>query len=214
MFRLVCFAFAFFFYTNLYATDFRPYVKLVCHAGDQTSEYSGVVFREDDTHYHIVTCEHGTLQQSKSVIRLKAYLFPIEDQEVVEVAVKAQLIKDDRDIDVALVTIPKVDNVTVKPMKLADAIVVGEPKGISYGYAQGKFIPNPVQVSTKEKFQTYGGKAILLCDGEVINGMSGGPLVISEQVFGIQSSGAKAKRSISYCPSDIVWEFIGRSNGN
>jgi hypothetical protein len=125
----------------------------------------------------------------------------------------AQLIRDDRDIDVALVTIPKVENVTIEPIKLADAVVLGEPECISYGYAQGKFIPNPVKVSTKERFQTNGGKSILACNGEVIHGMSGGPLVISNEVFGIQSSGAKEKRSILYCPSDVVWEFIGRSNG-
>jgi len=182
-----------------------------------------VVFDEDETHYRILTCEHGTLQQDRSIIRLKAFVAPEEEQAISEIAVKAELLKHDRDIDIALMVMPKVDGVRIRPLKLADATLMAGTECVSYGYVNGKFIRNNVSTLTyngKELIPngfymhtTNNGKNRLVASGDVISGMSGGALVYQSQIFGIQSSGVEKKRTISYCPSDVVWEFIGRSNG-
>jgi hypothetical protein len=222
--KMLMFVIAFSCFNVAIAQEYRPYVQLICNSEGRTSEYSGVVFKEDADNYYILTCEHGTQGHNKQIIRLKSVVAPEVEQVIKGISIESKLIKDDRDLDIALVRMAKVLGIKIKPLKLANASLMQGTECLSYGYSNGEFIRNKVSVLTydgKRKvgsqyivYHTLLGNKILAAEGDIIHGMSGGPLVYNNEVFGIQSSANTKTNEISYCPSDVIIKFLGEYSGN
>lgn len=182
--------------------DYSPYVQIVSFNGDEARQYSGVVFNETDSRYEIVTCAHGTQDIPEVSRRIQTSAFNVQFGAVHSVAIKTTLIKQDPDIDLAYMYIPKV--VKINPVELATDSLIGT-KCLSYGYVNSEEIRNPVVVHSYNTYRTVKGSSILSCEGKLVNGLSGGPLVFNNRIYGIQSGGSK---HVLYCPSDQIVEFV------
>ncbi len=206
------------------ASDYRPQLSIVCITDKESREYSGVVFEEDETFYHVLTCAHGTQDLDKAKIKLKCLVFPEYTTVITNISLSSDLIKQDSDIDIGVIKLPKVEGIRIKPMKLANASLMIGTECISYGYVRGEYIKNQVSILTLSGKEMVDGlehfhhtqgkqKPLLIASGEVISGLSGGPLVHQNQIFGIQSSGDKKKKRITYCPSDVICQYLGEEYG-
>jgi hypothetical protein len=210
-------------YSAATAADYRPHVQIVCYTDQEKREYSGVVFEEDKDFYHVLTCAHGTQDLHKSKIRLKCVVAPEYNTIITNIQLSSDLVKSNSDIDVGLIKLPKIEGIRIKPLKLANANLDVGVECVSYGYVLDEYIKNNVSTLTfngKERVgsaehghSTVGGKPLLVCSGKVISGMSGGSLVYTNRIFGIQSSGDKTKNRITYCPSDVICEYLGEEYG-
>lgn len=184
------------------AQEYSPYVQIVSFNGDEKRQYSGVVFNETDSNYGIITCAHGTQDIPETSLRLQTTAFTLRFGAVQSIAIKTTLIKQDSDIDLAYMYIPKL--VKINPVELATDSLIGT-KCLSYGYVNSEEIRNPVVVHSYNTYRTVKGSSILSCEGKLVNGLSGGPLVFNNRIYGIQSGGSK---HILYCPSSQIVEFV------
>jgi hypothetical protein len=206
------------------AADYRPHVQIICFAEDYKAEYSGVVFKQDDNFYHVLTCAHATMNLDKSKIRLKCLVAPEYNTVISNISLSSDLIRQDSDIDIGLVLIPKIEGIRIRPLELANATLVSGTECLSFGYVGDEYKRNIVstlsqdgkEVESSTVFYTHhtdNGKPRLMVSGAVIQGMSGGALVYQNHVFGIQSSGDSKRNRLCFCPSDVICSFLGEEYG-
>lgn len=206
------------------AADYRPHIQIICFADNYKAEYSGVVFKEDENFYHVLTCAHATSHLDKTSIRLKCLVAPEYNTVISNISLSSDLIRQDKDIDIGLVKIPKIEGIRIKALELANATLVSGTECLSFGYAGDEYKRNIVstlsqngkEVESSSVFYTHttdSGKPRLVISGDVIQGMSGGALVYQNHIFGIQSSGDEKRRRLSFCPSDVICQFLGEEYG-
>jgi len=206
------------------AADYRPHVQIICFSEAYKAEYSGVVFKQDDNFYHVLTCAHATMNLDKSKIRLKCLVAPEYNTVISNISLSSDLIRQDSDIDIGLVLIPKIEGIRIRPLELANATLVSGTECLSFGYVGDEYKRNIVstlsqdgkEVESSSVFYTHktdNGKSILMVSGPVIQGMSGGALVYQNHIFGIQSSGDSKRNRLSFCPSDVICSFLGEEYG-
>ena len=98
--------------------------------------------------------------------------------------------------------------IKITPLKMAKSDLIPGTKMISYGYVlMPDVIKNEVTVKSYTEYRTIGDSPILSCSGKAIYGLSGGPLALDGEVYGIQSSGGEG--DVLYCPSDQILKFLG-----
>ncbi len=194
--------------SSVASADYKPYVQII-NAVPQR-EYSGVVFSEDETRYYVLTCAHGVQDLKSADIVITTNTYPDPPTSIKYIGVVTTLIKFDADMDISVMSMPKVPEVTIRPLKLAEGSLPYGTECNSYGYINGAFVKNPVTYGKIMEFTSLKGSPILECMGEAKSGMSGGPLVFQGKIWGIQSSGNK--KHILYCPSGEILGFVDRIN--
>lgn len=99
----------------------------------------------------------------------------------------------------------------VKPIIISNKIHEENTNGVGYGYPSNKFVLKENKVNKfnyKEYVTSPNGYPILAVNGEVLDGMSGGCLLVDDFLSGVQSAGYKEKAEIHYTPGNQILEFI------
>lgn len=184
------------------AAEYNGVVQIMNIDEEYPRRYSGVVIDQDKQNYTVLTCAHGVFDLRPEDIKLQINVMSKNDW-IRFVSFKGTLIKYDKDMDVAIMTMPKVNWVEVDCFELSKSRLIVGTRAIATGYVTSeKVVRNPMSVTSYELHKTLGGKEILTCVGPATNGLSGGPLVYDNMVYGTQSSGSKTETL--FCPSDLI----------
>lgn len=191
----------------LSAQEFSPIVQIMNIDTTHRMQYSGVIVKEDDSAFYILTCAHGVQDLTAAQIKLQTNIFTEKFGSIKVVGVKTDLIKFDRDIDLGYMKFDKVGPLKIRPMLISKSTLTVGTKLTAQGYVNSReLIISPMIIKSYTRVTTQNLKPILECGGEAIHGLSGCPLVYEDVVYGIQSSGSKT--ATLFCPSDQLLEFI------
>lgn len=176
--------------------EYSPIVQILGEKGESSS---GVVYKELNGVYYILGAAHNP---PKTVT-----FFGKIGKSKTGFNTTATTLKLNKDIDLVHCTAESFGWVEVKPMEISKESLVPGQEAISLGYVTGgDILRNNVKVIDYTSYRTLGGAQILSCSGKRIYGLSGGPLVYKDKVYGIQSSGSDD--TVLYCPADQIWNLI------
>jgi hypothetical protein len=119
---------------------------------------------------------------------------------------RSQISKSDIDRDIAVISFRKVPEINIIPLKVSTHELPLGTNCNGFGYVSDtNLITNPLTVNTYDKFKSNKGAQILECIGRPISGMSGGPLIYENEIYGIQSAG---NTTVLYCPTKEIHAFL------
>lgn len=187
------------------AAEYEGIVQIINIDQQYPRSYSGVVIDKDEYKYTVLTCAHGVADLRPENIKIQINTMSKNDW-VKFVSFKGTLIKYHKDMDIAIITMPKVPWVEVDILPLASSRLIAGLEAKSCGYITSeKIVRNTMKVVSYELHRTVGGTEILTCNGVPTHGLSGGPLIYENIVYGIQSSGSK--NETLFCPSDLIMKW-------
>lgn len=208
MIKLTALLLSLLFGQNLLAqvNDFYPYVMISNIKESKLRQFSGVVINQDDEFYYVLTVNHCVDDIAKPDLILQTTVIPINNDKYLGSAIKTTIIKRDEPKDIALMKFYKLPHISIKPMTLGQEELVAGTNVVSYG-----FINSPILKTNKVIFRTYKKHSYkdipyMTCEGVGLHGMSGGPLVYKNQVYGIQSSAGN--NDILYLPVSQINIFM------
>lgn len=194
--RIVFMALAMITNVSIFGDEYDPVILVL---GPNNEQSSGVIFKADAQKYYGLGAAHN--------MPSTVTLFGTKGKSRISMATKVDTIKSNKDIDVVYFSLPRYDWVEVKPVELSKESLTGGQSCKSYGYViTPDKVENDVVVINYTSYTTLEGAQILSCSGKRIYGLSGGPLIYKNKVFGIQSSGST--NTVLYCPADQVWNLI------
>ncbi len=185
------------------AVDCRPQVAVVCHSNGVNRNCSGTVYSETDTHYYIISCAHfidvdNTESCTYSVTLYNDQLSP---------TVEAEMISYSEYQDLSVLRIKKYGQFRVRPLKIGDSKLPQGTECIGYGYTPD-YQRRPLAVSSYTEYNAGEGNPLLHCRGTVISGMSGGPLIYQNQIFGVLSTSQGGTEGALYVPTSVINDFL------
>lgn len=174
---------------NLFAQDFEPIVKLKIAKGKDRAECSGVVIGEDTKNYYILSCEHLFFKIKNPQYTITSIY--TDNGEIISVDMRCKLIKSDEGYDLSYFSVNKVDSVKIKPLQLATSNLLKNSKASAFGFVQDELglVKTDLIIESYDETRSQTGVWLLKCNGPVITGMSGGPLIANNEVHGILSTG-------------------------
>ncbi|HEY9703473.1 MAG TPA: serine protease [Allocoleopsis sp.] len=202
--KYMLFLLFFFMPATLYGQVFKPYVEL----SQENRGWSGVVYEEDETKYYVLSCAHGIISD-QNIVQVTLYNNNPKSNYR-SIGVKADILRSDHDLDLALLSIEKFDKLfKIKKLKLGkDRPKVGKKMEIN-GYYLGEFKRTEVVVLEKNldiindlKYKTE------ICSGVHYSGMSGSPLEDDGVIYGIQLAKSKDEQSGFHASILMINEFL------
>lgn len=186
--------------TNVRPDDFSPLLRMSTISTEESALYSGVVFNEDNDKFYVLTCEHA-LMNMKTNVRTFALAYSINEESPTEyVSLKCKLLKRDSKNDLCLYEFKKPYYLKISPIPLAKSSLVVGTTGEICGYSNENLMRSTAVVMDNGDLT-----GLLVTKANVISGMSGGPFVQNDMVFGIQSCG---KTNNYLANLKIIQEFI------
>lgn len=191
--------------TFVFAEEFSPYIYITNLSKNNNRQYSGVVYYADEKDYYVLTCWHGINGLEDKHINLHSSV--LGSSQIAFIAFKSKVVSLNEDKDLCVLSFPKVEMVDIQPLYVArDDLQIGQ-EAYGYGYSSlPSLIKNPLKVKSYAEYSSQLGSPLLECMGEPISGMSGGPIVYNNLIYGIQSAG---NNRVLYCPSSEILKFLG-----
>lgn len=186
--------------------EFHPYVMISNIKESKLRQFSGVVINQDEEFYYVLTVNHGVDDIAKPDLILQTTIIPLNNDKYISSAIKTTIIKRDEPKDIALMKFYRMPHISIRPVTLAQKELGSGTNVVSYG-----FVSEPILKTNRVIFRTYNkhsykGIPYMTCEGVGIHGMSGGPLVYENQVYGIQSSAGN--NDILYLPVSQINIFM------
>lgn len=188
---------------HLYAQEYSPHVKIETQGDGYISWTSGTIINTTGS-TDIITCAHSTID-APNVTEVKVYLFYMQKSATA----KFKIHKKSLEHDLILLRSDIIYKVT--PIVISERVYEESTEGIGYGYPGNTFAlkENKVNKFNYKSCTTFPNNyPILLVNGEVLDGMSGGGLLVDNGLVGVQSSGDKNKNEVHYTPGDQIRKFI------
>lgn len=184
---------------------YEPYSQMLFVTGNEKREFSGVAIESPEDEIRVLTCWHATEGFTAPKV-VTAQFFDSQQDTRLSAIFDMQVKKLNSDKDIMLVSTKNTRKIKIKKLKIGRAQLNVGDVGTSYGYSGSiNLISNKGSVSNIVP-TTNGGNKILRVNIRPISGMSGGPFIIKEEVYGIQSSGRD--NYVDYCPADQLLEFV------
>jgi len=161
------------------AEDYAPHIRITVPMHDRY--YSGTVIGEDENDYIVLSCAHGTDGLPDDVL-VRAELLGSNHSLVLPTTLVFRTMV----YDLSLIKIKKRQNVKIKIIPLASSPLKEHSIGVAHGFVgvlKTVTMRNPDYETTKTK----DGGVLLVLDGDVIPGMSGGGLISEGSIFGVLS---------------------------
>lgn len=163
-----------------------PYVR-VSNVGPIGRTWSGVVIKETEETYQILTCAHGVDDLPKNNVHLQVDFMVSGSYNYI--STPATLLKKDIDRDLALIECNKVEGIAIAPVGIGDQSTTTRPCYV-YGFAgRGKLISKQYSFKSVDAYTGTNGEKLLTLNGKAISGFSGGAVISDSKIIGIQSSG-------------------------
>ena len=110
--------------------------------------------------------------------------------------------------DLAYFSLKKNNFIKITPVKLAESNLLVNVEAIAWGFPfdNPKLTKTKLTVESYTEYRTEGGVILLRCKDSVKSGISGGPLVANNEVYGITSSGDKT--GTSFIPAFECHNFL------
>jgi S1-C subfamily serine protease len=166
-------------------------VRVAAKAGDELSLGSGVIF---DPRGYIITNNHVISEAAQTPDKFKISVVFNDGSEV-----PANLVGRDRKVDIAVLKVDNVDNLSVAKLGDSDKVQVGEeviaagaPIGLRSTVTQGiiSALHRPVPLPSDGESDTDTVLDGLQTDASINHGNSGGPLInMDSEVIGINTAG-------------------------
>jgi hypothetical protein len=185
------------------SVDCRPQVSVVCQSAGVNRNCSGTVYSETDTHYYVISCAHFIDIENEESCNYTVTLY--NDQ--LSPTVEAEMISYSEYHDLSVLRIKKFPQIKVRPLKIADSKLPQGTECIGYGYTPD-YQKRPLAVSSYTEYNAGDNNPLLHCRGSVISGMSGGPLIYQNQIFGVLSTSQGDTEGALYVPSSVINEFL------
>lgn len=171
-----------------------------------SSHLTGLVIKETEDYYFVVTCQHAMGEKVKGVP------FGVEFMSMdgeVRTRCIAEIIKENQGRDLMLLRVKNLEEVEVAPAKLSKDVQYGGMAKV-YGFNVNYVINNTyVRPESSQNATTVDGSKMIRCKGPCLQGVSGGPLVKDGAVIGIQSCTDGQEPGCMYIHVEAVRDFLG-----
>jgi hypothetical protein len=185
---------------------YHPYVMMNNVVDAKLRQWSGTVIRADKEYFYVLSVNHATEDIVGKSLDTQVTIFPVRPTRLSNAALKATFIKGDQSRDLALYKFYRLPYVDIKLLEIDDNRL---PKGssvASYGFPGGPRLKLNKLTINSYGLHMYGNVPLLTCDGQAISGMSGGPLIKDDKIYGIQSSGSQ--KDVLFIPPSEIKKFL------
>lgn len=195
--------------TNVRPDDFSPIPRMLTENNGDIEYYSGVIYKEDNENYYILTCAHPLFDRSNPVTYVNL-VSTNEESSVAYVALKCKLLKRSDTKDLVLYSCKRPYFTKLTPIKLGSGLLLKNVKCEVIGYTNN-FKRKAIPVTVNEYNAIIDNEKTLIINGNIIHGMSGGPLVKNDEIYGIQSSTATTEPLSLLSNLISIQEFINKN---
>lgn len=186
--------------------EYSPYVLFHNTSPQEIRQWSGVVINQDNEFFYAISCNHALEDLPANKIDIQATVIPSDNNYPIKfMAIQGFVIKQNKQKDLAYFKFYK-STLLIKPVIIATEEAKIGTKMISYGYSGGRpLIKNPVELKSYNQYM-YEDMPVMSCSGKKISGMSGGPVIFENRIYGIQSTANESM--VLYIPSVEINKFL------
>ena len=172
--------------TNVRPDNFSAIPRMLTENNGQLEYYSAVIHKQDEENYYILTCAHALFKKNNPTTYANL-MATNEESSVAYVALKCKLLKRNDKKDLALYSCKRPYFTRLTPIILGSATLLKNSPCEVRGYSNSNKLKT-IQLTVNEYNATIDSEPTLIANGIISDGMSGGPLVKNDEVYGIQSS--------------------------